>query len=52
MKNRLGLELHQARTTEGLWARISQRIVALNAAIWRDWLAGRPVKRSLVAYGR
>ncbi|MFC7564378.1 transposase [Actinomadura namibiensis] len=49
-KNQLGLERHQARTTDGLWARISQRIVALNAAIWHNWLIDAPVKRSLIAY--
>lgn len=50
LKNQLGLERHQARTTDGLWARISQRILALNAAIWHNWLIGAPVKRSLIAY--
>jgi hypothetical protein len=32
------------------WARIVQRLLALNSAIWHDWLIGAPVKRSLVAY--
>ena len=50
LKNQLGLERHQARTTEGLWARVCQRICALNAAIWHNWLVGAPVKRSLIAY--
>jgi hypothetical protein len=50
LKNQLGLERHNARTTEGLWARISQRILALNAAIWHNWLIDAPVKRSLIAY--
>lgn len=50
LKNQLGLERHNARTTDGLWARISQRILALNAAIWHNWLTGAPVKRSLIAY--
>lgn len=50
LKNQLGLERHNARTTEGLWARVCQRILALNAAIWHNWLIGAPVKRSLVAY--
>lgn len=50
LKNQLGLERHAARTTEGLWARISQRILALNAAIWHNWLTDAPVKRSLTAY--
>ena len=50
LKNQLGLERHNARTTDGLWARISQRILALNAAIWHNWQTGAPVKRSLTAY--
>ncbi|WP_017596040.1 transposase [Nocardiopsis potens] len=50
LKNQLGLERHQARTTEGLWARTCQRVMALNAAIWHNWLIGAPVKRSLTAY--
>jgi hypothetical protein len=50
LKNQLGLERHNARTTEGLWARTSQRILALNTAIWHNWLIGAPIKRSLTAY--
>ncbi len=50
LKNQLGLERHNARTAEGLWARTCQRICALNAAIWHNWLIGTPVKRSLIAY--
>jgi hypothetical protein len=50
LKNQLGLERHNARTSEGLWARVCQRILALNAAIWHNWLIGAPVKRSLIAY--
>lgn len=50
LKNQLGLERHGARTAEGLWARVCQRILALNAAIWHNWVVGAPVKRSLIAY--
>lgn len=50
LKNQLGLERHAARTTEGLWARLCQRICALNAAIWHNWLIDAPAKRSLIAY--
>ncbi|WP_368077456.1 transposase [Actinomadura sp. WMMB 499] len=50
LKNQLGLERHAARTTEGLWTRLCQRICALNAVIWHNWLIGAPVKRSLIAY--
>jgi len=33
----------------GLWVRIVQRLLALNACIWLNWQAGAPVKRSLIA---
>jgi len=50
LKNQLGLERHGGRAPGGLWARIVQRLLALNAAIWHTWNIGAPVKRSLIAY--
>ena len=50
LKNQLGLERHGGRVPAGLWARIVQRLLALNAAIWHNWNIGAPVKRSLIAY--
>ena len=50
LKNQLGLERHGGRVPAGLWARIVQRLLALNACIWHNWLIGAPVKRSLIAY--
>jgi hypothetical protein len=50
LKNQLGLERHGGRVPAGLWARILQRLLALNAAIWHNWLIGAHVKRSLIAY--
>jgi len=50
LKNQLGLGRHGGRLPAGLWARIIQRLLALNACIWHNWLIGVPVKRSLVAY--
>jgi len=50
LKNQLGLERHGGRIPAGLWARIIQRLLALNACIWHNWLIGAPVKRSLIAY--
>ena len=49
-KHQLGLERHGGRVPAGLWARIVQRLLALNAAIWHNWQIGAPVKRSLIAY--
>jgi hypothetical protein len=50
LKHRLGLERHGGRVPAGLWARVVQRLLALNAAIWHNWTIGAPVKRSLIAY--
>jgi hypothetical protein len=50
LKNQLGLERHGGRVPAGLWARIVQRLLALNAVIWHNWLIDAPVKRSLIAY--
>ena len=50
LKNQLGLERHGGRVPAGLWARIIQRLLALNTTIWHNWAIGAPVKRSLIAY--
>jgi hypothetical protein len=50
LKHQLGLERHGGRVPAGLWARVLQRLLALNAAIWHNWKIGAPVKRSLIAY--
>ena len=50
LKHQLGLEDHGGRVPAGLWTRIGQRLLALNAAIWHNWTIGATVKRSLIAY--
>jgi hypothetical protein len=50
LKHQLGLDRLGGRIPAGLWVRIVQRLLALNAAIWFNWQIGAPVKRSLVAY--
>jgi hypothetical protein len=50
LKNQLGLERHGGRVPAGLWTRVVQRLLALNACIWHNWQIGAPVKRSLIAY--
>jgi hypothetical protein len=50
LKSQLGLERHGGRVPAGLWARVVQRLLALNAVIWHNWQIGAPVKRSLLAY--
>jgi hypothetical protein len=42
-----------ARRGEDLLARITrvtQRLLAMAAAIWHNWAAGAPAKRSLITY--
>jgi hypothetical protein len=50
LKHQLGLGHPGGRVPAGLWARVAQRLLALNAAIWFNWQIGAPVKRSLIAY--
>jgi hypothetical protein len=50
LKHQLGLDRPGGRIPSGLWARVVQRLLALNAAIWFNWQIGAPVKRSLIAY--
>ena len=48
-KGQLGLERHGARTLPGLCARVSLRLLALAAGLWRNAEIGQP-GRSLAAY--
>lgn len=50
LKGQLDLEAHGGRTPVGVFARVAQRLLALTAAIWHNWILGAPVKRSLIAY--
>ena len=50
LKGQLGLEEHGGRTHFGVFVRIAQRLLALTAGVWHNWLIGAPNKRSLVAY--
>jgi len=50
LKHQLGLDRPGGRIPAGLWARVVQRLLALNTAIWFNWQIGAPVKRSLIAY--
>jgi hypothetical protein len=42
LKDQLRLEHHLARTPDGLWARITARVLALCAAIHLNWQTGQP----------
>lgn len=50
LKHQLGLDRHGGRIPTGLWTRVIQRLLALNAVIWFNWQIGAPTKRSLIAY--
>jgi hypothetical protein len=50
LKHQLGLDHPGGRVPTGRWARVVQRLLALNAAIWFNWQIDTPVKRSLIAY--
>ena len=50
LKEQLGLEQHRGRTLGGVFVRVSQRLLALAAAVWFNWQLGVQDKRSLVAY--
>ena len=50
LKGQLDLERHGGRTTEGIYARITRRLLAMAACIWHNWATAEPVKRSLTAY--
>lgn len=50
LKGQLGIEHPGAHEPSGLFARVVQRILALNTAVWHNWITGAPIKRSLIAY--
>ena len=50
LKGQLGLDHHGGRILSGMWARVLQRLLALNAAIWHNRAAGSDRKRSLIHF--
>lgn len=50
LKEHLGIEHPRAHKPDGLFTRVVQRLLALNAGIWHNWQAGAQRKRSLIAY--
>jgi hypothetical protein len=44
LKDRLGLERHNARTLHGLRARITAKLLALAASVWLNHYLGRPTR--------
>lgn len=48
-KGQLSLERHGARTLDGVWARVCQRVLALAIGVWHNWQIGEP-GRSFTAY--
>jgi hypothetical protein len=45
-----GLEHHGACTAHGVSTRVAQRLLALAAAVWRNWAINASDKGSLIAY--
>ena len=50
LKGQLDLEGHGGRTAAGVFTRVAQRLLALAAVIWHNWLINAETKRSLIAY--
>lgn len=50
LKDQFGIEHPRAHKPDGLFARVIQRLLALNAGIWHNWMIGADRKRSLIAY--
>ncbi len=50
LKGQLGIEHPGAHEPDGLFARVAQRLLALNTVIWHNWNIAAPCKRSLIAY--
>jgi hypothetical protein len=50
LNGQLDLERHGGTTTEGLYARITQRLLAMAVCIWHNWATDAPVKQSLITY--
>jgi hypothetical protein len=46
LKGQLDLERHGGRTTEGLYAPIAQRLLAMAAAVWHD-RGHRPTRQAV-----
>ena len=49
LKGQLSLERHGAHIPDGVWARVCQRVLALAAGCWHNWLIDQP-GRSFTAY--
>jgi len=50
LKGQLGIEHPGAHEPDGLFARVAQRLLALNTVIWHNWNIAAPRGRSLIAY--
>jgi hypothetical protein len=50
LKDQFGIEHPRAHKPDGLFTRVIQRLLALNAGIWHNWMICAERKRSLIAY--
>jgi Transposase DDE domain len=49
LKGQFSLERHGGHTPEGVWTRVCQRVLALAAGVWHNWLIDQP-GRGFTAY--
>jgi hypothetical protein len=50
LKGQLDLERHGGRTPHGVFTRVAQRLLAMAAGIWHNWMTDVTSKRSLTAF--
>jgi hypothetical protein len=50
LKDQFGIEHPGAHKPDGLFTRVVQRLLALNAGIWQNWMISAERKRSLITY--
>lgn len=50
LKDQFGIEHPRAHKPDGLFTRVIQRLLALNAGVWHNWAIGAERKRSLIAF--
>jgi hypothetical protein len=50
LKGQLDLEQHGGRTPHGVFTRVAQRLLAMAAGIWHNWMNGVTSTRSLIAF--
>lgn len=50
LKDQFGIEHPRAHKPDGLFTRVIQRLLAINAGVWHNWAIGAERKRSFIAF--